>query len=357
MHVQSLTLWGASDRVLTLASDQPHLHIARVITQERGQYTVATATAERPAVVSGKLLYNTEDLTTLPGVGDWVLLAGDDDLGVIQAVLPRTSCIVRKAAGTIPRGQVIAANVDIVFICMSLNENFNLRRLERYLAVVWESGATPVIVLTKADLAPDLEAQLRDVQAIAIGAEVVATAALAQHGVDAVRSFVAADTTIAFIGSSGVGKSTLINALVGTEVMDTSGLRNDGQGRHTTTHREAILLPGGGVLIDTPGMRELGIEAADLDRTFSDIEALAADCRFGDCSHQSEPGCAVQAAVLGGELDAARLANYRKLGAEADYAGKNARQIEEQKLNRIFGSKGKLKAARRDFRSREKNLR
>lgn len=354
MHESILPGWGATASRLTESQLYSGLSLARVITQERGQYTVVTESGELAAVLSGKLLYNTADITTLPSVGDWVLLAGDTDLGVIQHVLPRTSCIIRKAAGSPPRGQVIATNVDIVFICMALSDDFNLRRLERYLAVVWESGAAPVVVLTKADLAHDNDARLTEVNSVAISAEVITTSAWENAGMDLIRRHIGPGMTVAFIGSSGVGKSTLVNTLVGRDIIATSGLRNDGQGRHTTTHREAILLPGGGVLIDTPGMRELGLDAADIDRNFADIEALARECRFGDCTHVSEPGCAVQAAVAGGELDTARLASYRKLGAEAAYAGKTSRQIADEKTNRLFGGKSGLKAVRKRTKEREK---
>lgn len=354
MPIGNLTSWGATERHLTLAADNPSLQLARVISQERGQYTVITENGERPAVLSGKLLYDTTDISSLPGVGDWILLAGDADLGVVQRILPRTSIIARKAVGMPPRPQVIATNVDTVFICMALNANFNLSRLERYLAVIWESGATPVVVLTKADLAHDLAEQIAQAQSVAIGADIVTTSATDHLGIDAVRAFVCDGGTIAFIGSSGVGKSTLVNTLVGSEVLKTSHLRNDDQGRHTTTHREAILLPGGGVLIDTPGMRELGIDSADVDKTFADVEALAAACRFNDCTHGSEPGCAVRAAVNDGSLDHRRLESWRKLSHEADYAGKSSRQIGEQKLNRIFGGKSGAKAARKQFKEKER---
>lgn len=355
MHANDLHLWGATDRVLTEASLYPHLNLARVITQERGQYTVVSNSAEHSAVVAGKLLYNTDDITALPGVGDWVMIAGDADLAVIQEILPRTSCIVRKAAGPTQRGQVIATNVDTVFICMALNEDFNLRRLERYLAVVWESGATPVVVLTKADLADDLDARLSEVHRVAPGADALVTAALERQGLETIAPYISEGRTIAFIGSSGVGKSTLVNVLIGEDIIRTSGLRNDGQGRHTTTHREAILLPNGGVLIDTPGMRELGLDAADIDRTFSDIEELATMCRFSDCRHESEPGCAVQDAIATGGLDAKRFESYRKLSSEANYANKSSRQIADEKVTKIFGSKAGQKAARREFKAKEKN--
>lgn len=354
MHANELHLWGATERVLTESSAQPNLHLARVITQARGQYTVVTATSEHSAVVAGKLLYNTDDIAALPGVGDWVMIAGDDDLAVIQEILPRSSCLVRKAAGPTQRGQVIATNVDTVFICMALNEDFNLRRLERYLAVVWESAATPVVVLTKADLAADLDAQLNEVHSVAIGVEVLVTAALERKGVDTIKPYISAGRTIAFIGSSGVGKSTLVNTLIGEDVIRTSGLRNDGQGRHTTTRREAILLPAGGVLIDTPGMRELGLDSADIDRAFSDIEELSSQCRFSDCKHESEPGCAVQAAITSGELDEARLASYRKLSNEAGYASKSSRQIGEEKFNRMLGGKSTVKARRKQGYKKDK---
>lgn len=355
MLANDLHPWGVTERILIESSAHPNLNLARVITQERGHYTVVSAFAEHQAVVAGKLLYNTSDLVSLPAVGDWVMIAGDDDLAVIQTVLTRTSCIIRKAAGPVQRGQVIASNVDTVFICMALNEDFNLRRLERYLAAVWESGATPVVVLTKADLADDLDARVCAVQTIAIGAYVHVTAALERQGLEAIAPYISEGQTIGIIGSSGVGKSTLINVLIGDEIILTSGLRNDGQGRHTTTHREAILLPGGGVLIDTPGMREFGLDTADIERAFSDIEAFAAQCRFNDCSHRAEPGCAVLAAVDAGDLDKHRLASYRKLGNEVDYAGKSSRQIADEKINRIFGGKSGQKSARRQFKSREKN--
>lgn len=355
MPATALRAWGVSESALNLAVTHPNLTLARVTTQERGQYGVVTETGDQPAVLAGKLLYTTDDYAELPAVGDWVLLAGDDQMGVIQQVLPRTSLLVRKVAGSEQRAQLIAANVDTVFICMALNEDYNLRRLERYLAVVWQSDATPVVVLTKADLVGDLPAKLAEVKYIAIGAEVIATSAIESEGFDAVRTHIGEGKTVAFIGSSGVGKSTLVNTLVGQEVLRTSGLRNDGQGRHTTTHREAILLPGGGVLIDTPGMRELGLDTADIGRTFADIDELIEECRFADCSHEREPGCAVRAAIDSGGLDPYRYASYVKLKREAEYSGKSSRERAAMQNQRIFGGKSGMKAARRNFKEKEKN--
>lgn len=342
-----LSSWGLSPEIRDLATESQSLTIARVTEQARGQYRVVTDQAEQPAVVAGKIMHLTDDPVAFPAVGDWVLVAGDDDLAVIQEVLPRQTCIVRKAAGTSRDAQVIAANVDTVFICMALNEDFNLRRLERYLAVVWESRATPVVVLTKSDLATDLASQVAEVVAIAGGADVTVTSVEDDHGIDGVRRYVTPGKTVAFIGSSGVGKSTLVNHLAGHEVLRTSGLRGDGQGRHTTTHRQAILLPDGGILIDTPGMRELGLETGDIGRTFEDIEALAAQCRFADCQHTGEPGCAVQSAIESGDLEEGRFRSYEKLEREVRYSGMNSRQIAADQIDRIFGGKAGLKAMRK----------
>lgn len=355
MPITTLEPWGLTESLKQLAERQPNLTLARITSQERGQYTVVSPTGERPAVVAGKFLYDVTDHQSLPAVGDWVLLAGDDDLGVIQEVLPRRSTLARKVAGPEQRAQLIATNLDTVFICMALNEDYNLRRLERYLAVVWVSGARPVVILTKSDLAEDLDAMVADVRSAAVGAEVIVTSAHAREGIELMQCHVGPGRTIAFIGSSGVGKSTLVNTLVGAEVLKTSGLRNDGQGRHTTTARQAILLPGGGVLIDTPGMRELGLERADVDRTFADIDALIVECRFADCSHQSEPGCAIREAIAAGELDSARYASYEKLKREAAYSTMTTRERGNAQVERIFGSKSAMKRMRREFKSREKS--
>lgn len=306
------------------AGEYPTLTPARVILQEKDLYRIVTAHSEQPAVVSGKFRYEAQTVSEYPAVGDFVMVehAGEDGNAVIQAILPRKSVFTRRAAGTANREQVVAANIDTVFICMSLNNDFNVRRLERYLSVAWDSGASPVIILTKADLCDDLDQRLREVESVALGVEVVVTSSLSENGTDALKPFLKEGKTASFIGSSGVGKSTLINRLMGIDKLATNGLRNDDKGRHTTTHRELVLLENGALVIDTPGMRELGMWGADrgIDTTFADIEALALGCKFKNCTHTSEPGCAIIAAIEDGSLSEERYRSYTKLSAENAYA-------------------------------------
>jgi len=226
---------------------------------------------------------------------------------------------------------------------MGRNENYNLSRLERYLSVAWESGATPVVAMTKADLCADPAGVLREAGPVAAGADLLFVSAENAASVAAVRSYLKPGVTAAFLGSSGVGKSTLVNLLTGGEPMQVSGIGREGRGRHTTTYRQMILLPQGGVVIDTPGMRELGVDAVDLSRSFADIDALAGRCRFRDCTHTAEPGCAVLRALETGELDARRLASYRKLKKEARYDGLSARGREAEKIQTMFGGKRAMK--------------
>ena len=228
---------------------------------------------------------------------------------------------------------MVAANIDIVFLCMSLNNDFNLRRLERYLSSAWDSGAVPVIVLTKADLCMDLESRLYEVSSVAMGVDILVTTAMEEKGFEQILPYIDHGKTVAFIGSSGVGKSTMINCLLGEKRLDTNGLRNDDKGRHTTTRRDLILLPGGGMVIDTPGMRELGMWDSDggIDTAFRDIEELSRKCRFSDCSHTSEPGCAVRAALADGTLEGARWESYRKLKSENKFAADSSRYLEAKR--------------------------
>jgi len=316
--------YGLTDRFAALASMHPEWIVGRITLQEKGLYQLVTAQGEKWAEVSGKFRYSADVASDYPAVGDFVMVDwnGDGGNAVIHQILPRKSCITRKAAGNARQEQVVAANIDTIFLCMSLNNDFNLRRLERYLSIAWDSGATPVIVLTKADLCDDLPEKMADVSSIAIGVDVLVTSALNEDGYAQVLPYIREGRTVAFIGSSGVGKSTLINCLLGEQRLDTNGLRNDDKGRHTTTHRELILLPCGGMVIDTPGMRELGMWDSDagIDQTFGEIEELAACCRFHDCSHQSEPGCAIQKALRDGTLSEDRWHSYLKLKSETAYA-------------------------------------
>ena len=312
------------ERWAALAAQDPERTVGRITLQEKGMYRIRTSMGEQNALVSGKFRFDAQFVSEYPAVGDYVMVsfAADPDTAILHRVLPRKSLFVRKAAGTSKTEQVVAANIDTVFLCMSLNNDFNLRRLERYLAVAWESGADPVVVLTKADLCGDLPQKQREVEAIAMGVDILTASAMEADGYRQIMSYVTEGRTVAFVGSSGVGKSTLINRLLGKERLVTDGLRNDDKGHHTTTHRELLFLPNGAMVIDTPGMRELGMwdAASGVEQTFGDIEELAARCRFRNCSHSGEPGCAVRAAIRSGNLDDGRWLSYQKLKNENSYA-------------------------------------
>lgn len=296
------------------------LEPARVLVEHRGQYVVDAGEGEIAAVVSGRLRHGTRSAEEFPAVGDWVAVstgAGSD--AVIHAVLPRASRFARPSRGDIPGAQVVAANVDIVLVVAALDRDFNLRRLERYLALAWSSGARPVVVLNKADVAADLRRQAAAVESVAPGVPILPVSARTGAGMDALRALLRPGETVALLGSSGVGKSTLVNTLLGWQRQATNDVRADDQrGRHTTTVRELIQLPGGGLLIDSPGMRSVGMWEADegIDSAFADIDDLARGCRFSDCSHTAEPGCAVRAAIADGRMPEARLLNRRKLERE-----------------------------------------
>ncbi|WP_303867679.1 ribosome small subunit-dependent GTPase A [Acetobacterium wieringae] len=357
MNKIDLENYGLDQRFLQEASLYSNLFVARVTEQHRELYKVVAEEGELLAEVSGKFAFDAGDSTCFPVVGDWVMIdrtEADSGHAVIHQVLSRKSLFERKAAGTSGVSQIVAANFDLVFICMSLNNDFNLRRLERYLSIAWNSMARPVIVLTKADLCDDLAARLSEISTVRVGTDVVVCSSVDNRGYEQIADYLAPGKTIVFLGSSGVGKSTIINHLIGTEVLATKGLRSDDKGRHTTTHRQLLQLPGGGVVIDTPGMRELHLDSADLSRSFEDIESLSTECRFGDCSHRGEPGCAVKAAVESGLLSEKRLENYHKLQKELDYEGLNSRQLEAEKIKKMFGSKGEMKQLMRQAKNKNK---
>ena len=319
-----MTQYGLTEAVEKSAEHFADLTVSRVVSQEKGRYRLVSSYGEKWGAVSGKFLYGTQSKSEYPAVGDFVMADWNKNGGnaIIHHVLPRKSSFIRKAAGEKNEEQVVAANIDTVFLCMSLNSDFNLRRLERYVSIAWNSGAVPVIILTKSDLCEDLEEKRTEVSSVAVGVDIVVTNAMSQNGYEQIYPYLAEGKTIAFIGSSGVGKSTLINCLLGEKHLETSGLRNDDKGRHTTTHRELILLPSGGMVIDTPGMRELGMWDAEagIDQTFSDIEKWAQHCRFRDCTHSgNEPGCAVWEAVERGDISVDRFRSYQKLTNENRY--------------------------------------
>jgi ribosome biogenesis GTPase len=286
--------------------------VGRVARVDRGRLTVLTADGERRVHRAGTL--HDDAGGTGPAVGDWVAVRGEQAV----AVLPRRTAFVRTAAGRGSEAQVVAANVDLVFVVDALGGPPRLRRVERYLAVAWGSGAMPVVVLTKADLEADVPAAVAEVAAGAVGVPVLAVSSLTGAGLDEVRALLGPGCTAAMVGPSGVGKSSLLNALAGRTVAGTAEIRGDGRGRHTTTARELHLLPGGGLLVDTPGMRELALAGEDgVDTVYADVTEFAADCRFRDCAHRTEPGCGVTAAIDRGDLDPVRLSAWRKLQAEA----------------------------------------
>ena len=294
-------------------------------------FRVYVEDGEVDAVTAGRLKHRAASRAELPAVGDWVAVRQrPEDGAVIVGVLPRRTAFTRRAAGEPNGEQVVAANVDVVFVVMGLDRDYNPRRLERYLLMARESGAAPVILLTKPDLSPDLSAHIRDVTTLAGDIVVHVVNPKRGEGVEQLHAHLAAGRTAALLGSSGVGKSTIINRLVGVDVQRTREVRaSDSRGRHTTTHRELVMLPGGGLIIDTPGMRELQLwDAADAVReTFDDIHALAAGCHFTNCRHRDEPRCAVKAAVAEGTLPAERLDSYVKL---QDELATLARQQEER---------------------------
>lgn len=348
---------GALDQAYQAWADTAHAHPARVVIEFNYLYRVADEQGVAEVVLAGRFKHHAVTRGEMPVVGDWVVVrqGPDEDRGAIVAVLPRRSRFSRRMVGQTTEEQVVAANVDAIFIVMGLDADFNVRRLERYLSLARRSGASPIVLLTKPDLCDDVPARVALVAAVVGALPVYVLSPKLNQGVGQVAGCLLPGRTGALLGSSGVGKSTIVNRLVGRELLRTRETRaRDAKGRHTTTHRELVQLPGGGLLIDTPGMRELQLWDADgaVGAAFDDIEALGIACHFADCRHRDEPRCAVKAAVEEGRLAAARLASYGKLQDELDHLARQRSErgwIEEKRRGKVAG-----KALKQHLASRRK---
>lgn len=316
--------------------------VGRICSEHKGGYKLYSNKGEMVATLSGRFRNNCKIQEDFPTVGDWVIFEQINDKAIIKSALPRKSKFSRKVAGKETQEQIIASNIDIAFIVCSLNYDFNPRRIERYLSLIWQSGATPVIVLTKTDLCNDVQNKLNQVANVAFGVNVHAINNLSVEGIDILHEYFNGNKTVVLLGSSGAGKSSLINNLAQEKIMKVSELRsNIEKGRHTTTHKQMLILPEGGLIIDTPGIRELQLwEAGDgINQTFDDIEQIAKSCKFNNCTHTNEPDCAVQQAIEDSLLDAGRLENYLKVQKEQEYLisrqNQSAAKIEKDKWKAI----------------------
>lgn len=314
---------------------------ARIAAEHRGGYEVWSSAGEGFAQLAGRLLQEHAE-EALPGVGDWVLLKSQPGPGrttIIERILDRRTMFIRGAAGREVRGQVVAANVDLVFAVCGLDADYNLHRIERYLARIWAGGAQPAVILNKADICEDTFSRITEVEDNCPGVPVYPTSALNSQGLDEIRKVIQPGLTAAFVGSSGAGKSTLVNALLGEKLMATGEVRaSDGRGRHVTSHRQLVLLPDGGLLLDTPGMRELQMfDDEGISNVFADIEELAGQCRFTDCRHGTEPGCAVKEAIDQGKISADRLEHYLKLEQEAQSYELRHNEHLKRKNEKVWG--------------------
>lgn len=336
--------WNQTFQNYFEAYKQDGYTVGRVVLEHKNLYRVLSEDGEVLAEISGKYRFSTSGREDFPAVGDWIVMTTrmDEGKATIHHLLPRFSKFSRNIAGRTTEEQIVAANVDIVFIVQSLNQDFNPRRLERYLLMAWESGANPVVVLTKADLCEDIENYKRQVDSVAFGVPVHSVSVVNEMGLEELNPYLVTGKTVALLGSSGAGKSTLTNCFLGENRQMVQEIREeDGKGRHTTTYRELLMLPEGGLIIDTPGMRELKLWEADsgFSNSFQDIESLANECQFRDCTHKNEPNCAVVRAIEEGNLEKSRLQSYFKLQKELAFldrkTDKKAQLAEKSKWKKI----------------------
>ena len=357
MQVADLTTFGWSEFFQTnFKSYEGHgFSCGRVALEHKNLFRVHTQHGEVFAEISGKLRHEATSRRDLPAVGDWVVIRARPEGGrvMIHAVLPRRTSFARKIAGSRTEEQIVGANVDTVFLLTSLNQDFSLRRIERYLMIAWESGANPIIVLSKSDLCDRVAESIEEMQTVARGVPIHAISVVTGSGLQDIAQYFKRGQTVALIGSSGVGKSTLINHLAGDDRLKVQTVReSDDRGRHTTTHRELVLLPTGGLVLDTPGMRELQLWDGDasVQLVFDDIESLAGRCFFSDCQHQDEPRCAIREALTAGTIDAGRYQSYEKLQKELNYQARRKDKLSEiverkkwKRLSRLATERARLK--------------
>ncbi|WP_233095803.1 ribosome small subunit-dependent GTPase A [Alicyclobacillus sp. SO9] len=342
MNLKNLGWSEVQERAFQTIHEQGQ--VGRVAAEQKGVYDLYTERGPVKAVVTGKLQHTAKHRGDFPAVGDWVVTASEvttASFARIHSILPRMSTFSRKEAGFVTEEQIVATNVDTVFVVTGLDANFNVRRIERMLLAAWESGASPVVVLTKSDLCDAVDNRIDDVKQVAVGVPVYAVSSVTKVGLERLNTYLQEGTTTVLLGSSGVGKSSLINHFMRRPVQTVQAARaRDARGRHTTTYRQLLLLPDGGMMIDTPGIRELQLwDASDgLENVFSDIEKLSGQCKFRNCTHQSEPGCAVKEAIESGTLSVTRLQNYSKMEREW--------QRTEEKKRRLERLKGKGKYCR-----------
>ena len=337
--------WTASWAEAWAQHTIPEAIPGRILREYRHRYTVATDVGVLDAEVTGTFRHEHPRQEDFPAVGDWVALlpVAGEEKGRIHAVLPRKTAFTRPAPDRTSEMQVMASNVDTVFLVSGLDGDFNLRRIERYLTMAYESGAKPVILLNKCDLEPDLDSRIAAVEGVAYGVPIHGVSSVSGTGLDTVRSYAEPGKTLVCLGSSGAGKSSLVNALLGNTVMETGEVReDDSRGRHTTTHRELFQLPGGGLIIDTPGIREIQVSGSgdNLEAAFEDVEALLGKCRFRDCGHSGEAGCAIEAALESGALDPGRFNAYQRLQREMAYTERRHSEnyaYEERKRGKEMG--------------------